>query len=71
MEDCSLFPNVNNVIPIPTISPRVGKYEEAESLYRHTLKRQIRVLGPRRLASMNNLALVLQDLSKYEEAEAI
>ncbi|KAI1132153.1 hypothetical protein F5Y10DRAFT_6263 [Nemania abortiva] len=50
----------------------LGKYSEAEQLYRQTLQLQEEVLGrehPSTLASMNNLANVLDDQGKYEEAE--
>ncbi|GAB1310659.1 hypothetical protein MFIFM68171_00869 [Madurella fahalii] len=52
----------------------LGKYQDAEALYRQTLKLQIRVLGaeyPDTLTSINNLANTLDRQGKYEEAEAL
>ncbi|KAJ3571480.1 hypothetical protein NPX13_g5363 [Xylaria arbuscula] len=52
----------------------LGKYDNAELLYRQTLELREEVLGrehPDTLASMNNLAGVLDSQGKYEEAEAI
>ena len=51
-----------------------GKYQDAEALYRQTLKLQTQVLGaehPDTLRSMNNLANTLYSQGKYEEAEAL
>ncbi|KAI2626756.1 hypothetical protein GGR54DRAFT_629122 [Hypoxylon sp. NC1633] len=48
----------------------LGKYNDAERLYRHILQ----ILGkehPDTLDSMNNLAVTLNDQGKYEEAEQI
>ncbi|KAK0745442.1 P-loop containing nucleoside triphosphate hydrolase protein [Schizothecium vesticola] len=50
----------------------LGKYEEAEQMYRQALQLYQKVLGkehPSTLGSMNNLALVLDSQGKYEEAE--
>ncbi|KAI6080516.1 hypothetical protein F4821DRAFT_55383 [Hypoxylon rubiginosum] len=50
----------------------LGKYNEAEQMYRQTLEVRERVLGrehPSTLGSMNNLADVLGNQGKYEEAE--
>ncbi|KAI1382616.1 uncharacterized protein F4822DRAFT_100890 [Hypoxylon trugodes] len=50
----------------------LGKYNEAEQMYRQTLELRERMLGrehPSTLASMNNLALVLDSQGKYKEAE--
>ncbi|KAI1439358.1 hypothetical protein F5Y02DRAFT_424100 [Annulohypoxylon stygium] len=50
----------------------LGKYNEAEQMYRQTLELTERVLGrenPSTLDSMNNLAVVLGNQGKYEEAE--
>ena len=50
----------------------LGKYREAELMYRQTLDLREKVLGeehPSTLDSMNNLAAVLQQQGKYEEAE--
>ncbi|KAB5581164.1 hypothetical protein GE09DRAFT_1256464 [Coniochaeta sp. 2T2.1] len=52
----------------------LGKYKEAEAMYRQTLELRQKVLGaehPDTLASMNNLAHVLYSLGKYGEAEAM
>ncbi|KAJ3551744.1 hypothetical protein NPX13_g11291 [Xylaria arbuscula] len=52
----------------------LGKYDNAELLYRQTLELKEGVLGlehPSTLASMNNLAFVLGRQGKYEEAETI
>jgi tetratricopeptide (TPR) repeat protein len=49
-----------------------GKYEEAERTHRQALQLKEKVLGkehPSTLASMNNLARVLDSQGKYEEAE--
>jgi hypothetical protein len=49
------------------------KYLEAEIMYRRTLELREKVLGrehPSTLASMNNLALVLDCQGKYEEASS-
>ncbi|KAI0198364.1 Tetratricopeptide repeat-domain-containing protein [Astrocystis sublimbata] len=51
-----------------------GRYEQAETMYRETLKLREKVLGrenPDTLTSMNNLAGVLRDLGKHEEAEQV
>ncbi|KAL2137468.1 hypothetical protein VTI28DRAFT_9557 [Corynascus sepedonium] len=51
-----------------------GKYQDAEALYRQTLKLRTQVLGaehPDTLRSMNNLANTLDSQGKYEEAEAL
>ncbi|EXA53638.1 hypothetical protein FOVG_01376 [Fusarium oxysporum f. sp. pisi HDV247] len=48
-----------------------GRYEGAAKLYRETLEVKEKVLGkehPDTLSSMNNLALVLDSMGKYEEA---
>jgi tetratricopeptide (TPR) repeat protein len=50
----------------------LGKYQEAEQMYRQTLKLKEKALGkehPNTFGSMNNLALVLDSQGKYEEAE--
>ncbi|KAF7537222.1 hypothetical protein G7054_g3866 [Neopestalotiopsis clavispora] len=50
----------------------LGKYKEAEGMYRRSLELHTLMCGPTHqdtLASMNNLANVLDDLGKYEEAE--
>lgn len=50
----------------------LGKYDEAEQMYREALGLYEKVLGrehPDTLTSMNNLALVLDSQGKYEEAE--
>ncbi|ORY58756.1 P-loop containing nucleoside triphosphate hydrolase protein [Pseudomassariella vexata] len=50
----------------------LGKYEEAEKMYRQALELQEKVLGrehPDTIGSMNNLAIVLGSQGKYEEAE--
>ncbi|KAI0203080.1 P-loop containing nucleoside triphosphate hydrolase protein [Astrocystis sublimbata] len=50
----------------------LGKYSQAERLYRQTLELRERVLGrenPDTLASMNNLAFVLNKQGRYEQAE--
>ncbi|KAI1085927.1 hypothetical protein F5B19DRAFT_248199, partial [Rostrohypoxylon terebratum] len=50
----------------------LGKYNEAEQMYRQTLELKERVLSkenPSTLNSMNNLALVLNSQGKYQEAE--
>ncbi|RYP17189.1 hypothetical protein DL767_010064 [Monosporascus sp. MG133] len=50
----------------------IGKYEEAEQMHRQALELRKAVLGgehPDTLASINNLALVLNSQGKYEEAE--
>lgn len=50
----------------------LGKYKKAEIMYRETLALNEEVLGPENpstLASMNNLASVLNKRGKYEEAE--
>jgi tetratricopeptide (TPR) repeat protein len=50
----------------------LGKYGEAGLTYQHTLDLRKKVLGeehPDTLASMNNLAIVLQQQEKYKEAE--
>ncbi|KAK7990391.1 kinesin light chain 1 [Apiospora arundinis] len=50
----------------------LGKYGEAERLYRSVLELSEKVLGrehPSTLTSMNNLAEVLRQQGKYEEAE--
>ncbi|KAI1359309.1 hypothetical protein F5Y08DRAFT_84722 [Xylaria arbuscula] len=52
----------------------LGKYNNAELLYRQTLELKEGVLGrehPATLASMNNLAGVLRSQGKYEEAETM
>ncbi|KAI1159510.1 P-loop containing nucleoside triphosphate hydrolase protein [Nemania serpens] len=52
----------------------LGKYNNAEQLYWQTLQLREEVLGrehPDTLASMNNLALVLNSQGKYDEAEAM
>merc|ERR1712176_622152 len=49
-------------------------YTEAEKLQRATLESRERVLGgmhPDTLASLNNLALLLQTMGKYDEAEKL
>ncbi|KAI6307244.1 hypothetical protein MCOR30_011699 [Pyricularia oryzae] len=53
---------------------QVTEYEEAEQMHRKTLELREKVLGPENpstLTSMNNLALVLDNQGKYEEAEDI
>ena len=50
----------------------LGKYKEAEQMYRQMLELREKVLGkehPHTLSSMNNLTLVLWRLGKYEEVE--
>ena len=50
----------------------IGKYQEAERMYRQALELMRKVLGmehPSTLNSMNNLALALVNQGKYEEAE--
>nr|CDP26075.1 Putative kinesin light chain [Podospora anserina S mat+] len=52
----------------------LGKYKEAEQMYRQTLQLSEKVLGkehPDTLTSMNDLALVLYSQGKYEEAAKI
>ncbi|KJZ68443.1 hypothetical protein HIM_12168 [Hirsutella minnesotensis 3608] len=52
----------------------LGKYHEAEQMHRQALDLSEKVLGkehPATLASMNNLAGVLESLGKYEEAERL
>ncbi|KAI1285126.1 hypothetical protein F5Y03DRAFT_193410 [Xylaria venustula] len=52
----------------------LGKYNNAELLYRQTLELREGVLGrehPSTLNSMDNLALVLRSQGKYEEAETM
>ncbi|KAI1429343.1 hypothetical protein F5Y12DRAFT_482024 [Xylaria sp. FL1777] len=52
----------------------LGKYAEAEPLFRRTLRMREEVLGKRHpdtLISMNNLALVLRTRLKFEEAEKL
>ncbi|KAI1320991.1 hypothetical protein F5Y16DRAFT_417212 [Xylariaceae sp. FL0255] len=52
----------------------LGKYSQAEHLYRQTLELRERVLGrenPDTLTSMNNLAFVLRNQGRYEQAEAM
>ncbi|KAI1286514.1 hypothetical protein F5Y03DRAFT_146430 [Xylaria venustula] len=52
----------------------LGKYNNAEQLYRQTLELREGVLGrehPSTLASMNNLANVLGSQGKYKEAETM
>ncbi|KAK5215165.1 hypothetical protein LTS03_011272 [Exophiala xenobiotica] len=52
----------------------LGKYREAELTYRQALDPKKKVLGeehPSALDSMNNLALVLEQQGKYEEAAQI
>jgi hypothetical protein len=49
-----------------------GKYEKAEEMHRQELRLCEMVLGKEHLStllSMNNLATVLRDRGKYEEAE--
>ncbi|OBT80379.1 hypothetical protein VF21_00911 [Pseudogymnoascus sp. 05NY08] len=51
-----------------------GKYQESENLTRQTLKLKEEVLGkthPHTLATMSNLALVLDNQGKYAEAETM
>ena len=51
-----------------------GKYEEAEQMYQQALELREKVLGqehPLTLASINNLALVLDRQGKYAEAEGM
>jgi Tetratricopeptide repeat len=46
-----------------------GKYEQAEEMHRQALRLRETVLGKEHsntLMSMNNLALMLNDLGKYE-----
>ncbi|KAI1159422.1 hypothetical protein F5B18DRAFT_587349 [Nemania serpens] len=53
---------------------RLGKYDEAEAMYRQTLQLYEGVLGrehPSTLSSINNLALVLGSQGKYGEAETM
>ncbi|GKT52029.1 kinesin light chain [Colletotrichum spaethianum] len=50
----------------------LGRYGEAEQMYRQTLELRKKVLGPENpstLASMNNLAEALRKQGKYDEAE--
>ena len=52
----------------------MGKYEEAEPLYRRALAGREAALGaehPDTLMSVNNLAVLLKDMGKYEEAEPL
>ena len=49
-----------------------GKLEKAEELYQRSLAMRVRVLGPSRPAvaeSYNNLAMVLKDAGKFQQAE--
>jgi hypothetical protein len=49
-------------------------YEQAEDMHRQTLKLGEQVLGrehPEALTSMNNLAIVLSEQGKYEQAEEV
>lgn len=51
-----------------------GKYGEAEMMYRQTLDLRQAILGkehPSTLTSIHNLALLLDDQGKHEEAEAV
>jgi Flp pilus assembly protein TadD len=51
-----------------------GKYTEAETIYRQTLRVQETVLGkyhPGTLRGMNNLAVSLHQQGRYTEAEAM
>ena len=50
---------------------RQGKYQQAEEMHRHALRLKETVLGkqhPSTLTSVDNLAAVLRDLGKYEQA---
>jgi tetratricopeptide (TPR) repeat protein len=52
----------------------LGKYQEAEQMYRQVLELREKVLGrdhPFTIASMNNFACTLDNLGKYKEAEAM
>ena len=52
----------------------MGKYEEAEPLYRRALAGREAALGaehPTTLASVENLANLLSNMGKYEEAEPL
>ncbi|RYP79040.1 hypothetical protein DL771_000018 [Monosporascus sp. 5C6A] len=52
----------------------LGKYKEAEVIYRQTIELEEKLLGkehPSTLASMNNLAEVLKCQGKYKEAEVM
>jgi hypothetical protein len=52
----------------------LGKYQDAEELYRQTLELRTKELGtehPSTLTSMNELAIVLHKQGKYEEAETM
>jgi tetratricopeptide (TPR) repeat protein len=49
-----------------------GKYAEAEMMYKKSLGFREKVLGPEHhitAESLNNLAIVLSDMGKLEEAE--
>ena len=62
--------SVNN---LANLLSDMGKYEEAEPLYRRALAGEA-ALGaehPTTLASVNNLAILLGDMGKYEEAEPL
>jgi tetratricopeptide (TPR) repeat protein len=53
---------------------QLGKYKEAEQVYRQALQLREKVLGnehPSTLGNMNNLALVLDSQEKYKEAQQI
>ncbi|GAB2982213.1 FxSxx-COOH system tetratricopeptide repeat protein [Saccharothrix stipae] len=52
----------------------LGRYREAEQLYRATFDEQSRTLGPehhKTLINQNNLAIVLNDLGRSHEAEQL
>ncbi|KAL6886864.1 hypothetical protein GGI43DRAFT_431653 [Trichoderma evansii] len=56
----------------PNTLTSMGKYKKAEKIYQQTLELMEKVLGkhyPDTLTSINNLAQVLSNLGKYEEAE--
>ncbi|KFZ19943.1 hypothetical protein V501_00395 [Pseudogymnoascus sp. VKM F-4519 (FW-2642)] len=59
---------------LAVVLDRQGKYAEAETINRQTLKLTEEVLGkthPETLATMNNLAAVLDSQGKYAEAETM
>lgn len=62
------------IFDVASSQEQLGKYKEAEEMYRRSLELYTSVFGPTHsdtLASMNNLANVLDDLGKYDEAEEV
>jgi tetratricopeptide (TPR) repeat protein len=62
------------MINVASVLSDQGKYEEAEMIYRQTLKLQRKVLpqtDPAILVTLNGLGTVLGEQSKHEEAEII